>query len=221
MWTMGKRGPAPRGEYADKSKVLSTRIRPDTRSALQAAAKRNGRSLSQEIESRLRRTLHDDDLAIETFGSVRNKRVLQMVGMAIQGAYNPDIPQADWLDDPLAFEVAVRTANKVLEALRPPGQIPAVLVGTIFKEEVPSGIGGETWASALSDGTAWETLKAVQEADPAMPTKVSKGQHLKNVIRKELGAIADRPQILWPNSEGEARKRAEELDRAEEAEAQR
>jgi len=46
-------GRKPRGEFKNKSRTLTTRITAATRTALERAAKKSGRSLSQEIESRL------------------------------------------------------------------------------------------------------------------------------------------------------------------------
>ena len=53
---MGKRGPQPKGGYEGKTAVLSTRITPELRKALEKAAADRGSSLSSEIESRLRRS---------------------------------------------------------------------------------------------------------------------------------------------------------------------
>jgi len=47
-------GRKPRGEFRGKAATLATRVRPDTRAALDRAAKENKRSLSQEVEYRLR-----------------------------------------------------------------------------------------------------------------------------------------------------------------------
>jgi uncharacterized protein (DUF1778 family) len=57
---MGKRGPKATIEFKDKTAVMSTRIRQDTREMLQAAADRHGHSLSQEIERRLRAPATED-----------------------------------------------------------------------------------------------------------------------------------------------------------------
>lgn len=51
--TSKKRGPRPQGPYADKRKTLTTRITGEMRNRLETAANDSGRSLSQEIESRL------------------------------------------------------------------------------------------------------------------------------------------------------------------------
>ena len=64
---MGKRGPQPKGEYGGKiarTAVLSTRLQPDTRARLSEAAKANKRSLSQELENRLRGSFIEEDKVI-------------------------------------------------------------------------------------------------------------------------------------------------------------
>jgi hypothetical protein len=59
-----KRGPGggrkPRGEFKGKTATLTTRITTETRQALDNAAKKNSRSLSQEVERRLRDSLRGD-----------------------------------------------------------------------------------------------------------------------------------------------------------------
>lgn len=50
-------GRKPRGAFRGKSAVLTTRITPGTRKALESAAASSGRSLSQEVETRLRQSL--------------------------------------------------------------------------------------------------------------------------------------------------------------------
>jgi hypothetical protein len=50
------RGARPKGEYAGKASWLSTRITGDLRAKLEGSAQKCGRSLSQEVEHRLRRS---------------------------------------------------------------------------------------------------------------------------------------------------------------------
>jgi hypothetical protein len=50
-------GRKPQGEFSSKSAQLATRVTFETRKALDAAAKKSGRSLSQEVERRLRDSL--------------------------------------------------------------------------------------------------------------------------------------------------------------------
>ena len=56
---MGRRGPLPKPDAAE---VFSIRLRPDVRKHLEEAlAKRNGKSISEEIDRRLRRSFSADD----------------------------------------------------------------------------------------------------------------------------------------------------------------
>jgi hypothetical protein len=50
-------GRKPQGEFRGKSATLTTRITPETRAALERAAKKSSRSLSQEVEARLNLSL--------------------------------------------------------------------------------------------------------------------------------------------------------------------
>jgi len=50
-------GRKPQGEFSSKSAQLATRVTFETRRALDAAARKSGRSLSQEVERRLRDSL--------------------------------------------------------------------------------------------------------------------------------------------------------------------
>lgn len=84
---MGRRGPQPKGEYGGKigrTAVLSTRLQADTRRRLVAATEASGRSLSQELEHRLRRTFIEDDKAVEFYGSQSNAAILKLLGAVIQ-----------------------------------------------------------------------------------------------------------------------------------------
>ena len=53
-------GRKPRGEFKGKSATLTTRITPETRAAMERAAQKSGRSLSQEVERRLNDSVLND-----------------------------------------------------------------------------------------------------------------------------------------------------------------
>src|SRR5688572_13310257 len=109
---MGKRGPKPTGPYGDKTKVLSTRITAPTRAALERAAAKSKRSLSSEIEYRLRRSFDEDQKIEEIFFSreiyafVRLvAEAMNMAGLAALGfrpAKERRLPFPLWLGDPYA-----------------------------------------------------------------------------------------------------------------------
>ena len=77
---MGRRpGPKPRGEFEDKSKVFTTRIRADTREWLEQSAKANKLSLSQQVERLLRRAWDEDRYIEKAFGSRRNFALMRLI----------------------------------------------------------------------------------------------------------------------------------------------
>lgn len=57
-------GRKPQGEFSKKSSQLATRVTLETRRGLDAAAKKSGRSLSQEVERRLRDSLKGSAKAV-------------------------------------------------------------------------------------------------------------------------------------------------------------
>ena len=114
---MKQRGAKPEGAYSGKSEVLSTRIRPDTRKQLVAAAHASGRSLSQEVEHRLRRTFADDVEVTKIFGSPRNYGLMRVIAAIIDTV---DLGTAgDWFARPESYDKVAEAVIAVLEALRP------------------------------------------------------------------------------------------------------
>jgi hypothetical protein len=177
---MGKRGPSAKGEFGDKSAVLSTRISAELRAALEASVERTGLTLSREIEHRLRRTFSDEEKIEAAFGSERNYRLMQMAALAIRhAAWNVENPDADWIDDPVAFEIALRAVNNILEALRPPSGAPRL--------------------DPLAERSAVEEpariWRDVQAADASLPLNNTGRKHLANRTKAALGKIADRARV--------------------------
>ncbi len=85
-------GRPPRGEFKDKRAALMTRITPKTRAALERAAAKSGRSLSQEAEFRL-----DGSFANER----RHRPGLRALAMAITmvAEYVERATGEGWQDD--------------------------------------------------------------------------------------------------------------------------
>jgi hypothetical protein len=187
---MGKRGPAPRGEYGGKigrTAVLSTRLQPDTRTRLSAAAKANKRSLSQELEHRLRGSFIDEEKVVDFYGSQSNAAIVKLLGAVIQSTctswlvktddgWVPDLKKdpAEWLRDPKLFD-------QVLTAI-----VHALMW---FK---PRGGGAEQFLFYHS--TAERIMDEIRCADPSLPiTKGSTRQHAMAMLKDKLGDLARHP----------------------------
>jgi hypothetical protein len=178
---MGKRGPRPKGPYSGQTAVLSTRIRPELRAALEAAARARGVSLSHEIEHRLRRTFYDDEKITEAFGSRRNYALMRMIGSIIEMMMNVKNRKAEWLDDPYLFEQVTKSINVVLEAIRPTGEPPATV------EDALDHGGPRQWK-----WRAAEAIRDVQLADPTLPLDAPKSKRLAHRLKADLGDVFER-----------------------------
>jgi hypothetical protein len=94
---ISKRGPSPgrkpQGEFHGKTAMLTTRITPDTRAALERAAVKSDRSLSQEVEARLNLSLRKEN-TIDT----RNIRALGEAVMLV-ARYIERATEKHWNED--------------------------------------------------------------------------------------------------------------------------
>jgi hypothetical protein len=107
----------PRGESAGKSTVFSTRITPELRRAIERAAAESGRSLSQEIEFRLRRSFDEDAKIVEIFGGQQIYALMRLIGCVL----TMQDRTTSWLSDQVAFDLATHAIGKMLKMFRPGG----------------------------------------------------------------------------------------------------
>jgi DNA-binding TFAR19-related protein (PDSD5 family) len=185
---MGKRGPQPKGEFGRKiarTAVLSTRLQPDTRARLTRAAMARGRSLSQELEYRLRASFAEEDKIVERCGSQANGAILELLGAVIQSTctswsvktadgWVPDVARdpGEWLCDPKLFE---HVLTAIVHALM------------WFK---PEGGRDHFFYSSKTE----ELINEIRSADPSLPiTKRSTRQHAMAILQSKLGDLARRP----------------------------
>src|SRR6266571_4363521 len=105
-------GRKPRGEFQGKTSALSTRITPVTRSTLEKAAAASGRSLSQEVELRLRRSTAPDD--------TRTKQIRAVGALARLAAEEIErLTGASWLADRFTAEVLRHAVDQTLAHFAP------------------------------------------------------------------------------------------------------
>jgi hypothetical protein len=175
---MGKRGPKPRGEYGGKggrTAVLSTRLQSDTRARLVAAAKGKGRSLSQELEHRLRRTFTEDDKAVEWYGSEQTAAVVRLIGATIQSASARVSKRGkhDWLKEQWLFDDVMTAIRHVLLWFRPGGD---------------SGLREITLGSGTDPVD--QLIDEIRLSDPSLPMKAgSTRQHAMAMLKDKLGNL--------------------------------
>jgi hypothetical protein len=189
---MGRRGPPPKGEYGGKigrTAVLSTRLQPDTRARLVEEKKASGRSLSQELEHRLRRTFIEDDKAVEFYGTEQNAAVVRLIGATIQSAAARISTKGknEWLKEQWLFDDVMDAIAHTLLWFRPGGDSG--------KREI-----------TLSSGTnrTEQLINEIRSSDPSLPiTKGSNRQHAMAMLKDKLGDLAkhQHPYDVWLKKE--------------------
>ena len=190
---MARRGRPPKGEYPEKKRVFASRIREDTWEMLQRAAAKSGRSLSQEFEFRLRRSLDDDEKIESAFGDLKTFGLMKLAAQAVNSMCDLKNLKVHWTANITAFDEALEVITRTLKGFR-----PHVLTATNLVTGSP-----ELGKPALT-----EIVGEIQAADPALPLgKVSKRDRAMLRLQSELGNLLDRPgRLLEANRKAKGRK---------------
>lgn len=139
-----------KNDRGGKRHPLNVRTTFETRQRLEKAAIDSGRSLTQEAEVRIERSFHSEDFAVSalemTYGAeiagiaLAVADVLHTAAIATRALLAHDVLDGSgWMDDPVAFNNAVKGVQVLLDGLRPPGEpspIPVRLIGPDATQEV-------------------------------------------------------------------------------------
>lgn len=189
---MGSRfGGRPKREPSPGERVhLGFRVTTDLKRRMELAAQRNGRSISQEAEFRVEHSFDRDDLLPEVLTLKYGRQlagVVMLLGLAMKlaGETNAFIKTGDsnkakqWMDDPFAFDEAVKAVNLILEKLGPKASVefPPALQNNGEKTKVFGGISYALYALREVAGVGYSSFFDHDEAEK---------------IRSLLGPIADR-----------------------------
>jgi hypothetical protein len=115
-------GRKPRGDFKGKTATLTTRITPVTRAALDRAARKGSRSLSQEVEHRLDSSIRRD----HDHNRQRHVRGLAET-IAILTHWVEGATQKRWIDDAFTAEALRRAIEFLVFHFGAPGEpeVPA------------------------------------------------------------------------------------------------
>jgi hypothetical protein len=173
---------------------LGLRVSPELKEKRVAAAVHPGRSQSTEAAVRLERSFDRQDLLSEALTLAFGEKLaglLMMLGNVIGPSGDVTVHQKDrspspfrleqWTDDPAAYDQAVQSAIRVLNALRPPGGVPK-----------PAADHGVRIADQLIRAVGGGPIDTIPKL--AAPK-----------IRELLGAAADRCKNFEPGSQTEQR----------------
>ena len=183
-------GRKPRGEFKGKSATLTTRITHETRAAMERAAQKNGRSLSQEVERRL-------------YDSARNERSRRVDVRALAEAVAIVTEKVElatgkqWLQDAFTGEALRRGIEVLIRHFAPHGAqvvpprveeaAPRVLPEASERDRSPTGV-GETEAlkviTMIEFFGGWDTQRVVMSDELYRCLR----------ILRDLGSGAERTQ---------------------------
>ena len=117
------RGRPPLDPGVAKRASFNTRLRPALKLALETAAKQEGRSLSEEIEFRLERSLDEERHLADALELGFGRQVAGLM-LAIGYVIKEIIParrpgEIGWLSNPEAFHAVVESVNLLLQVIDP------------------------------------------------------------------------------------------------------
>jgi len=150
-------GRKPRGEFKGKTMTLTTRITPETRAALERAAKKSSRSLSQEVEHRLNASIRKD-YAHNRHPHIRAlAEAIAMLTFWLEGR-----TQKHWNDDPFTAEALRRAIESFVVRFGAAGapEIPASIKEAVarmlptlpYRDQflTPAGVGDDVASHIIS-----------------------------------------------------------------------
>jgi hypothetical protein len=127
-------GRKPEGRFAGNTERISVRCTPEIKDRLEIAAKKNERSLPQEIQERLQRTFDDET---DRGRDSPTWALLWMVEYAALQFRGRDKDEPAWRTNPAEFEGLKRAIDRILARLRPEGDAAESLVRTAAEPNSP------------------------------------------------------------------------------------
>lgn len=179
---MTNRPGRPRKKASDgKRAMFSTRMSLVLRENLDRASAKSGKSLSQEIEDRLRRSFDVEKQITESFEGKEKyglaRLFIEIIEAAEMGTF------LGWAEDPYVHQATVRAVAEVFEAFRPDGEIKRPTRLPDFFGDDPA-----TFGQSIARGILQQLLESADE--PPMDkghTRYAKQLKVFPRIRTNLG----------------------------------
>jgi hypothetical protein len=209
-------GRKPRGEFRGKSATLATRIMPSTRAALERAARENKRSLSQEVEYRLRLSLGS--------GNRKNRgKHIRALGEAIMlvAQFVERATEKRWNEDAFTGEALRRGVELLIShfaargnPIAPPSVEKLVANRPGAGESYRSAVGlGETESGrviTLIESWAFRSLEEIVEGARTMPgVHVPDEWYMHADLLRDLGSGLERARSFESSTENAKRRRSD------------
>jgi hypothetical protein len=197
MASKSKGRPRKKAPRSGERVALGLRVTSDLKVELDKAAKRSGRSQSQEAELRIEQTFADQRSVLEilalTYGRELSGLMLVLgevmrdtgAHAGFMSTFTADGAQS-WWNNPYAYDQAKQAARMILDVVAPDGTPtpPAMMTG------IAAGLNMASIAENLGEGFAQGLLREIASPEPIATTAIERAPRL----RKALGTLADRIQ---------------------------
>jgi Arc-like DNA binding domain len=218
---MGARGPK-----AKPPTTVSTTLRLDAgvRDKVEAAARKNRKSMAYEIETRLDQSFTDEFAVADQFGDRQLQAVARMAFAAARATVNVNQGARKsgnnpaWLDDPAAFDAAVAAINKVFALIRPGGAGATDQPAGVTYRPAPAADqpGGVSYQPTFN---AEELVREIAMAPLVAPARASRHVLATVALRKDLGdAVLNRAggaqardRSAWAKEYGALRRKQDRM----------
>lgn len=189
---MAQRGPKPKAEQFKRA-IFSMRMRPEMRASLEAAAAASGKSITDEIHDRLAQSFAKEDRTLAEFGGSQPHAIIRLIMenfwlAGAQAYFQKHLQVAkpqDWLNDPYAYDEAVKCAAGILEGFRPSGEIAPPNLSLTGNPIVDQG------RANLGAGLAEGALFGILQAETDLPLSIADAD-IRKRIAYELGPLLRR-----------------------------
>lgn len=180
------RGRKPSGAYTGQTAVFSTRMTPALRKMIEKSAKKNRRSLTQEVEDRLRKSFETEKWIKETYGDPRTYAFLRLLTLVtspefyeVEEASETGKPvRRHWLDDRFHYDLVARAIQSILKLVRPERR-------RRYRSKRKSLSGKVITADTLGTFVAQAVLLSIRNAD-------RDSWNVESRIRDDLDTLIDR-----------------------------
>jgi len=181
----------------DRSCDRGISSKPDTRARLAAGTQASGRSLSQELEHRLRRTFTEDDNIVEFYGTDHTAAVVKLIGLTLSAAAGRTSARGPhvWLKEQRLFDDVIDAIVHTLLWFRPSIERRRIKSGPttdrIERRKIKSSpttdrIERRPITSSSTTDQVDQLIDEIRSADPSLPIERVKASTCMAMLKDKL-----------------------------------
>jgi hypothetical protein len=181
-------GRKPQGEFTGKTATFTSRITPELRLALEQEAAQNRRSLSQEVERRLRDSLEMPKRIQQDWYGPQNWALAKIV---VELADTVEaVTDEKWLKSAFAFQALKTALEVILDRLAPDGPVTTPKQVEESAKQLEKVLGPGTAEQAMRPeyvgagvaGGFWEQIRLAKKSPLNRPAEENLIPHIRDLL---------------------------------------